>query len=162
VFLIMFNTGQALPLRERRTWCPRMSRGKHAEVPRKINRSWTWHWAVHGLDSAGDRTRTGTFHVRNKSVSAFSPRQEAWPRTIDLHAQLTASIVRKKATATSVDSPQTVRNRDQSTAANWSRIRFVRDRGLAKNPPRRYIPVSISPPICFQIHIRIISVYVLI
>jgi hypothetical protein len=132
VFLIMFNTGQALPLRERRTWCPRMGRGGHAACPRKINRSWTWHWPVHGLDSAEDRTRTGTFRVREQSVSAFSPRQQSWPRTIHVHAQATASIVCEQATATGVNCPQTVRSRDQSTSANWSRTRFVRDRGPCK------------------------------
>ena len=45
MFLIMFNTGQALPLRERRTWCPQMSRGGHAEYPREkfveiLRRTW--------------------------------------------------------------------------------------------------------------------------
>ena len=158
----MFNTGQALPLRERRTWCPRMSRGRHAEYSRKINRSWTWHWPVRGLDSAGDRTRKGTFHVRKQSASEFSPRQESWPRTNHVHAQVTASIVREQAPATVVDCPQTVRSRDQSASANSSRTRFVRDRGPAKNHPRRYIAVSILPPIYFQIHIRIIPIYVLI
>jgi len=162
VFLIMFNTGQALPLRERRTWCPRMCRGGHAACPRKINRSWTWHWPVHRLDSAGDRTRTGTYHVREQSVSAFSPRQQSWPRTIHVHAQAAASIVREQATATDVDCPQTVRSHDQFTSANWSRTRFVPDRGPAKNHLRRCIAMSILPPIHFPIHVQIIPAHVLI
>ena len=162
MFLSMFNTGQALPLRERRTWCPRMSRGGHAEYPREINRSWTWHWPVHGLESAGDRTRTGTFRVREQSVSAFSPRQQSWPRTIHVHAQATASIVREQAMAAVVNCPQTIRSRDQSTSANWSRTRFVRDRGPAKNHPRRCIAVSILPPIHFPIHVQIIPAHVFI
>ena len=152
----MFKTRHALPLRKRRTWCPRISRGGRAEYPRKINRSWTWHWPVHGLDSGGDRTRTGTFRVREQSVSALSPRQQSWPRTIHVHAQATASIVREQATAMDVDCPETVRSRDQSASANWSRIQFVRDRGPAKNDPRRFIAVSISPPIHFSIRVQII------
>ena len=158
----MFNTGQALPLRERRTWCPRMCRGGHAGFPREFNRSWTWHWPVHGPDSAEDRTRTGTFRVREQSVSAFSPRQQSWPRTIHVHAQAAASIVREQATATDVDCPQTVRSHDQFTSANWSRTRFVRDRGPAKNHPRRCIAVSILPPIHFPIHVQIFPAHVLI
>ena len=158
----MFNTGQALPLRERRTWCPRMGRGGRAEFPRKINRSWTWHWPVHGLDSAGDRTRTGTFHVREQSVSAFSPRQQSWPRTILVHAQATTSIVLKQATVTGVNCPQTVRSREQSTSPNWPRTRFDRDRGPAKNHPRRCIAVSILPPIHFPTRVQIIPAHVLI
>ena len=153
----MFNTGQALPLRERRTWCPRMSRGGHAEYPREINRSWTWHWPVHGLDSAGDRTRTGTFRVREQSVTAFSPRQQSWPRTIHVHAQATASIVREQATATGVDCPQKVRSREQSTFVNWSRTQFVRKRGLAKSDPRRRIAVSAWVSANFPVFIQIIS-----
>ena len=162
MFLIMFNTGQALPLRERRTWCPRMSRGGHAEYPRKINRSWTWHWPVHGLDSAGDWTRTGTFRVRKQSGSAFSPRQQSWPRTIHVHTQATDSIVRHQATLADENCPQTVRSREQSMSPNWSRTRFVRDRGPAKNYLPRCIAVSILPQVHFPFHVRIIPAYVLI
>jgi hypothetical protein len=162
VFLIMFNTGQALPLRERRTWCPRMSRGGHAEYPRKINRSWTWHWPVHGLDSAGDRTRTGTFRVREQSASAFSPRQQSWPRTIHVHAQATASIVREQATVADANCPQTVRSRDQSTSANWSRRDLSATVDRQRIDPRRCIAVSILPSINFPVHVRIIPAHVLI
>jgi hypothetical protein len=162
VFLIMFNTGQALPLRERRTWCPRISRGEHAERPRNINHSWTWHWPVHGLDSAGNWARTRTFRVREQSATAFSPRQQSRPRTIHVHPKATASIVREHATATDVNYPQTVRSREQSTSANWSWTQTVCDRGLAKNYPHRCIVVSILPSIRFQVHVRIIPAHVLI
>ena len=158
----MFKTGHALPLRKRRTWCPRISRGGHAEYPRKINRSWTWHWAVHGFDSAGDRTRTGTFRVREQSAFAFGPRQQSWPRTIHVHAQATDSIVRHQATVADENCPQTVRSREQSTSPNWPRTRFVRDRGPAKNRLHRCIAVSILPSVNFPVHVRIIPAYVLI
>jgi hypothetical protein len=95
-------------------------------------------------------------------VSAFSPRQQSWPRTIHVHAQAAASIVREQATAADVNWPQTIRSRDQSTSANWLRTRFVRDREPAKNHPRRYIAVSFIPATNFLIHVRIISAYVLI
>ena len=152
----MFNTGQAKPLRERRTWCPRMSRGGSADCPRNISRSWTWHRPVHGLDSAGNRTRLGTFHVREQAVSAFSPRQQSRPRTIHVRAQATALIVREQAAAMDADCPQTVRSRELSTSANWLRPQSVRERGLAKSCPRRCIAVSVLPPIHFPIHVRII------
>ena len=158
----MFNTGQAKPLRERRTWCPRMSRGGSAECPRNISRSRTWHWPVLELDFAGNRTRTGTFRVREQSVSTFSPRQQSRPRTIQVHAQATASFVREQAAAMDADCPQTVRSRELSTSANWSRPRFVRDRGLAKSCPPRRIAVSTLPPIHFLVHVRIIPSHVLI
>jgi hypothetical protein len=158
----MFKTGHALPLRERRTWCPRMNRGWHAEFPRNISRSRTRHRPVHGLDPAGNRTRTGTFRVREQSVSAFSPRQPSCPRTIHVHAQATASIVRERAAAAAVNCPQTVRSREISASANWSRTQFVRDRGLAKNYPHRCVVVSSLPPINFPVHVRIIPAHVFI
>lgn len=158
----MFKTGQALPLRERRTWCPRMSRGGHAAFPRNISRLWTRHRPVHGLDSAGNRTRTGTFRVREQSVTAFSPRQQSCPRTIHVRAQATASIVRDRATAMDVNCPQKVHSLEQSTSANWSRTQSVRDRGLARNCPRRCVAVSILPPINFPVHVRILPAHVLI
>jgi hypothetical protein len=162
VFLIMFKTGHALPLRERRTWCPRMNRGGSANCPRNISRSWTWHRPVHGLDSAGNRTWPRTFRVHGQSVSAFSPRQQSRPRTIHVHAQATALIVREQATAVDADCPQTVRSHELSTSANWSRPQSVRERGLAKCCPPRRIAVSILSPIHFLIHIQIISLHVLI
>lgn len=158
----MFKTGHALPLRERRTWCPRMNRGGRAAFPRNINRLWTRHRPVHGPDSAGNRTRTGTFRVREQSVPAFSPRQQSCPRTIHVHAQATASIVRERATAADVNCPQAVRSHEQSTSANWLRTQFVRDRGLVKNYPHRCIAVSILPSIHFPVHVRIIPAHVLI
>jgi len=162
VFLIVFKTRHALPLLKRRTWCPRMSRGRNAGYQRKINRSRTWHWPVHGLDSAGDRTRTGAFRVREQSASAFSPRQQSWPRTIHVHTQATDSIVRHQATLADENCPQTVRSREQSMSPNWSRTRFVRDRGPAKNYLHCCIAVSILPSINFPVHVRIIPAYVLI
>ena len=162
MFVIMFKTGHALPLRERRTWCPRMSRGLHAEFPRNASHSWTWHRTVHGLDSAGNGARTGTFRVREQSVSAFSPHQQSCPRTIHVHGQATASIVRERAAATDVNCPQTVRSREHSTSANWSRTQFHRAPGLPKNYPHRRIAVSIFPSIDFPVHVRIIPAHVLI
>ena len=162
MFVIMFKTGHALPLRERRTWCPRMSRGGHAAFPRNMGRSWTWHWPVKGLDSAGNRTRTGTFRVREQSVSALSPRQQPCPRTIHVHAQAAASIVRQHSATADVNCPQTVHSHELSTSENWLRMQSVRRRGLARNYPQRCIVVSILPPINFPVHIRIIPAHVLI
>ena len=158
----MFKTGHALPLRWRRTWGPRMSRGGRANCPRNLGRSWTWHRPVHGLDSAGNRMWPGTFRDRAQSVSAFSPRQPSCPQIIHVRAQATASIVREHATAMDADCPQTVRSREPSASANWSRPRFVRDRGQAKYYPCRCIAVSIFPAINFPVHVRIIPSHVLI
>lgn len=158
----MFKTGQALPLRKRRTWCPRMSRGGRAEFPRNISHSWTWQRPVHGLDSAENRARTGTFRDRVQSVFAFSPRRQSCPRTIHVHAQATALIVREHAVTAVVKCPQTVRSRDLSASVNSSRLQSICKLGLAKNCPCHRIVLSVSPPIQFAIRVRISSSHVLI
>ena len=159
MFVIMFKTGHALPLRERRTWCPRMSRGGHAAFPRNISHSWTWHWPVHGLDSAGNRTRTQTVRVRERSVSAFSPRKQARPRTGRVLGNAAASTVRESAAATDSNCPQTVRSRELSTSSNWSRAQSVREHSPATHCPCCCIAVSILPPISFPVHVRIIPAH---
>jgi hypothetical protein len=162
VFLIGFKTVQARPLRERRTWCPRMSRGGSADCPRNISRSWTWHRPVLGLDSAGNRTWTGTFRVRAQSTTALSPRPQSRPRIIHVRAQATAAIVREQAAAMDADCPQPVRSRELSTSANWSHPQSVREHGVAQRCPHRRIALSILPPIHFPIHVRIIPSHDLI
>ena len=162
MFVIMFKTGHALPLRERRTWCPRMSRDGHAAFPRNIGRSWTWHRPVHGLDSAGNRTRTGAFRVREQSVSAFSPRKQARPRSGRVLGNAADSTVRELAATTDSIYPQTVRSRELSTSPDCPRAQSVRERGLAKNCPHHRIAVSILPPINFQVRIQTIPTYDLV
>lgn len=155
-FLIMIETGHALPLVVTRILRPRSSRGESADGPREVCGSWPRTRQIRDLDSVGDRPRTGTFRVPEQSVSAFSPRQQSRPRTIHVHAQATASFVHEQATVMDADCPQTVRSHELSTTANWSQTQSVREHGLAKRCPRRCIVVSILPPIHFPVHVRII------
>ena len=156
MFLIMFKTGHALPLVDTRFLRPRSSRGESADCPREVCGSWPRTRQIRDLDSGGDRPRTGTFRVHELSVSAFSPRPQPRPRSIHVQALATPSIVRGQATAVDAECPQTVRSREQSTSAGWSRPQFVREHGPAKSCPRRCIAVSTLPPIHFLIHVRII------
>ena len=156
VLVIMFKAGHALPLVDTRLLRPRSSRDESADCPREVCGSWPRTRQIRDLDSGGDRPRTETFRVHELSVSAFSPRQQPWPRTIHVHAQATALIVPGQATAVDAECPQTVRSLELSTTANWSRPQSVRERGLAKSCPRRCVAVSILPPIHFPIHVRII------
>ena len=156
VLVIMFKTGHALPLVGTRILRPRSSRGESADCPREVCGSWPRTRQIRDLDSSGDRPRTGTFRVHELSLSAFSPRPQPRPRSIHVHALATPSIVPGQATAVDAECPQTVRSREQSTSAGWSRLQFVREHGPAKSCPRRCITVSILPPIHFPIHVRII------
>lgn len=159
MFLIMFKTGHALPLAGARLLRPRMSRGEHAEHPRKVSGAGPQTQQIRDLDSAGNRTQTQTVRVREQSVSAFSPRKQARPRTGRVLGSAADSTVRDSATATDSIYPQTVRNRELSTSLNWSRAQSVREHGLTTNCPRSCIAVSILPQINFPIRIQINPAY---
>jgi hypothetical protein len=162
VFLIMFKTGHALPLAGARLLRPRSNRGEHAEHPREISGSWPRARQIRDHDSAENKPRAHTVRVREQSVSAFSPRKQARPRTGHVLGYASASTVREPSAVTATNCPQAVRSRELSTSANWSRPQFVCDRELAKNYPRRCIAVSISPPISFPVRIQTISTYDLV
>jgi hypothetical protein len=68
-----------------------------------------------------------------------------------------ASIIRERATAANANCPQTIRSREQSTFANWSRTQFVRDRGPATIDLRPRIVVSAWVTANFQVFVQIIS-----
>jgi hypothetical protein len=70
-----------------------------------------------------------------------------------------ASIIRERATAANANCPQTVRSREQSKFADWSRTQFVRNRGTATVDPRRRIVVSTWVSANFQVFIQNISPY---
>ena len=162
MFLIMFKTGHALPLAGARLLRPRNSRGEHAEHPREVSGSWPRTWQIRDRDSVGERPCPRIVHVRELSVSAFSPRKQVRPRTVRVLGNATASTVREPAASTATHCPQSVRSRELSTSANWSRAQSVREHGPTTNCPRRCIAVSILPPVIFPVHIRITPAYDLV
>ena len=151
MFLIMFKTGHALPLAGARLLRPGGNRGEHAEYPREVSGAWPRTWQIRDRDSVGERPCPRTVHVLELSMSAFSPRKQARPRT-----------VREPAADTDSNCPQPVRSHELSTSSNWSRAQSVREHGPATNCPRRCIAVSILPPIIFPVHICITPAYDLV
>jgi hypothetical protein len=151
VLLIMFKTGHALPLAGARLLRPRTNRDEHAEYPREVSGVWPRTWQIRDRDSVGKRPCPRTVHVLELSMSAFSPRKQARPRT-----------VRESAAATDSIYTQLVRSRELSTSPNWSWAQSVREHGPATNCPLRCITVSILPPIIFPVHIRITTAYDLV
>ena len=162
MFLIMFKTGHALPLAGARLLRPRSNRGEHAEHPREMNGSWPRARQIRDRDLVGEMTCPRIVHVREQSVSAFSPRKQARPRTGRVLGHAAASTVRESAAATDSNWPQIVRSRELSTSANWSRTQSVREHGPVTICPRRCIAVSILPPIIFQVRIQTIPAYDLV
>ena len=66
-------------------------------------------------DSVENKTRTQTFRVCEQSVSAFSPRKQARPRTGRVLGNTADSAVPGSAAATDSNCPQPVRSRELST-----------------------------------------------
>ena len=158
----MFKTGHALPLAGARLLRPRSSRGEHAECPHEVSGSWPRARQIRNHDSVENKTRKQTARVREQSVSAFSPRKQARPRTGRVLGNAAASTVRESAVAANSNCPQTVRSRELSASPNWSRTHSVRELGPAKNRPHHRIAVSILPPINFPVCIQTIPAYDLI
>jgi len=104
-------------------------------------------------------TRARIVRSHKQSASANSVRQQARSQTVRGLAQAMASIIRERATAANANCPQTVRSREQSKFADWSRTQFVRNRGTATVDPRRRIVVSTWVSANFQVFIQNISPY---
>lgn len=162
MYLIMFETGHALPLAGARLLRPRGSRGEHAEHPREASGSWPRARQIRDRDSVGETTCPRTVHIREQSVSANCSRKQPCPRTVHVLGNATASTVREPAAPTATNCPQTVRCRELSTSPNWSRAQSVREHGPAANSRYRCIAVSILSPINFSVHIRITPAYDLV
>ena len=158
----MFKTGHALPLAGARLLRPQSNRGEHAECPREVSGLWPRARQIRDHDSVVNKTRTQTVRVREQSVSAFSPRKQARPRTGRALGNAADSVVRESAAATAINCPHTVRSHELSTTANWSPTQSIREHGLAMNCPRRCIAASIFPPINFPVCIQTIPAYDLI
>ena len=104
-------------------------------------------------------TRKRIVRSHKQSASADSPRQQARSQTVRGLAQAMASIIRERATEANANCPQTVRSREQSKFANWSRTQFVRNRGPATIDPRPRIVVSPWVTANFPVFIQIIAPY---
>ena len=152
VFFIKFNTGHALPLPGGRSSCPRRSRGWDAACPRQNNDLCMRTRTVHIADPATDRSRPRTVHVREQSLSSFSPRPQICPRIVRVRVQATAWTVRSQALATDANCPWTVHGLGLPTSPVWPCPRFVREPRLSRRRPHRGLVMSNSLPIYFPAH----------
>jgi len=114
---------------------------------------------IRELEQSPSGTRKRIVRGHKQSVSTDSPRQQAHSQTVRGLAQAMASIIRERAPAANTNCPQTVRIREQSTFANWSRTQFVRNRSPATIDPRPRIVVSAWVSANFPVSIQIISPY---
>jgi len=160
VFFIMFKTRHALLLPGGRFLSPRNGRDEGAKQPRNKMDSWPQTRRFREREQARYRTRTEFVHVREQSVAAFNPRQQARQQTVRIHEPATALIVRQQASARSTRYPQTVCRLGQSASGISPLTTIGRKPRQTKNGPGRHIIVSMFTPISFPVHIRQIPAHV--
>lgn len=162
MFLITFNTGQALPLVTTRILRPRMSRGVSAEQPRNIIGSRPRQQPVRELDLAKHRAHPRVAHAREQSPIASCPRPQTRQGTVLGHGQASASAIREQAIAAARPQPPSVHDLGGSASATTPLTRTFHGSHLAKGSSTQRIRVSVPPPTQFPVHILFIPAYGLI
>ena len=160
MFLIVFNTGHALLLTAVRVSRPRSGRGEEPKQPQGINRSWPHMRQIREREQAQYRTRTRIVHVREQSMSTFSPRQHPRQQPVHVRSHARTLAVRAKALAMAMSCPQTVRTLGPAAAAVSPQAHTVRGPGLAGEHSHHRIALSSQSPTVVPFRIRIISAYV--
>lgn len=159
MFLITFNTGQALPLIVTRILRPRMSRGGSAEQPRNIIGSRPRQQPVREPDLAKHRAHPRAVHVREQSAIAFCPRPLTRQGAVPGHEQASASAIREQAAAAAGTQPPSVHDLGGSTSATAPLTRTFHGSHLATGSSTQRIRVSVWPPTQFPVHIHFIPAY---
>lgn len=162
MFLITFNTGQAIPLVATRILRPRMSRGVSAEQSRNIIGSRPRQQPVREPDLAKHRAHPRVVHVREQSAIAFCPRPQTRQGTVLGHGHASASAIREQAAAAARTQPPSVHDLGKSTSSTAPPTRTFRGSHLATGSSIQRIRVSVPPPTQFPVHIHFIPAYGLI
>ena len=159
MFLITFNTGQALPLVATRILRPRMSRGVSTDQPRNIIDLRPRQQPVRELGSTMHRAHPRAVHVRDQSAIAFCPRPQTRHGIVLGHGHASASAIREPAAAAARSQPPSVHDLGKSTSSTAPLTRTFHGSHLAMAFPRRRIRASVPPPTQFPIHIHFIPAY---
>lgn len=157
--LIMFDTGQALPLVGTRILCPRMSRGVSAEQPSNGIGLRPRPQAVREPGSSTNRAQTRMIHVHAQSAIAFCPRTKTRQGTGLEREHALDSDIREQASDAATPCPLQFRDLGQSMAVTTPLPGTVHALCLATAYPGHRISVSVSQPTQFPVRIHIIPAY---
>jgi hypothetical protein len=156
VFLIMFKTGQALLLRQRRSLRPRSGRGLDAECPRNSLASRPWPRPVR--DRVQSETSPHPLHDRGRgqSVTVSWPGPQPRPQSVPVRVHVRAEAVRDQSMSANYPCPRPVRSRAQSMTVSSPWSWTVRDRVESATYPGHGCIVSVRR----TIHLQKFSAYV--
>ena len=156
MFLIMFKTGQALLLRQRRFLRPRSGRGLDAECPRHSPASGPWRCPVRDRVQSENspHPRHGCAHVQSVTISWPCPHPR--PQSVHVRDRVRAANVRVQPVSVNNPCPSPVRSRAQSMTVSSPWSWTVRDRVESAKYPRHGCIASALR----TIHLHILSAYV--
>lgn len=160
--VIMFDTGQALPLVPTRILRPRMSRGAGTEQSRNTSAQRPRRWPVREPDSATVRAQSRKSPEREQSAVAFSPRPQSWQRIVRVHEPATDQSGQGQAKAMSSVCPCSVRDAEMSASSNTPQPRADRESSSTRSPALHLLCVAIVPTTEFPVHIHHAPAYDLI
>ena len=162
MFLITFNTGQALPLVATRILRPRMSRGESAEQLRNAIGSRPRHQPVRKPAPTTHRAQTRLVDVRDQAAIAFCPRPQTRQGTVRGHECASASAIHEQAAASARTRPSSVHDLGRCMSLPTPLTRTFHGSRLAPECAPHCLQVSVSPPSQFPVHIHFIPEYGLI
>ncbi len=162
MFLIMFKTGQALPLVATRILRPRMSRGAATEQPCNSSALQPRQWPVREPDSATVRAQSRKSPEREQSAVAFSPRPQSWQRIVRVLEPATGQSGQGQAKARSSFCPRSVRDAGTSASSNTPQPRVDRESSSTRSPALHRLCVATAPTMELPVHIHHAPAYDLI
>ncbi len=128
MFLIMFKTGQALLLRQRRILRPRSSRDLDAGCPRHCPARWPWPCPVRDRVQSENSPQPRHARGRVQSVTVSWPCPHPRPQPVLVRDRVRAANVRTQPITVNYPCPRPVHSRAQSVPVFSSRLWTVRDR----------------------------------
>lgn len=154
MFLITFNTGQALPLVVTRILRPRMSRGVAAQKPRMSGGQRSRQEPVRDRELAVGSAQSRRNQKRGQAADAGSPYPQSWQQIVRVREQAAGLNSRDEATVTDVICPSSVRDAGMSATTNWPQPRADRKSSVNGTLAGNRLCVSIAPPTEFLVRIQ--------
>lgn len=154
MLVIMFDTGQALPLVVTRILRPRMSREVDAQQPRIRGGQRPRQGPVRDRALARGRAHSRKDQNRGQTADAGSPYPQSRQQIVRVRELAAGQNSRDQATVTNVIRPSSVRDDRMSATTNWPQPRADRKSSANGTLAVHQLCVSIAPLTEFPVRIQ--------
>lgn len=152
--VIMFDTGQALPLVVTRILRPRMSREVDAQQPRIRGGQRPRQEPVRDRELAVGGAQSRRNQKRRQAADAGSPYPQSRQHIVRVRELAADRNSRNQAKVTDVIRPSSVRDAGMSATTNWPQPRAGRKSSANGTLAVHQLCVSIAPPTEFPVRIQ--------